>query len=155
MRLLALLLVLAAFSPSAAAQFECNLPTTNEWLWGEVYQEGPDLEIAPNRVFTVSRNLRGAIALLKRKPAVALTAAEARRFAGNSLKVPAGRSLRPYLVRAVFPSEDPTIEVSWGRGDRLRVFTEGLGCNPHEKYPIVVFLDRKPKHVFVTTSAAL
>ena len=155
MRLFAFFLILAGFGSSAAAQYQCNLPTTNEWLRGEVYREGPDSEIGEDLIFPVSINLPRAIALLKKDSAVAMSVAQARQFAGPDLKLPVNRRLKPYLVRAVFPSGDPTTGLSWGPHSRLRVFAEGLGCNLYVKHPIIVFLDRRPKQVFVVASGAL
>jgi len=109
--------------------------------------------MAPELVRPVSKDLQRAISLLRKRSAILLSDRDVARF-GGALRQKRDRRLRPYLVRAVFPTSNPMIRVSWD-ADSLFVFAAGLGCSPYVKHPIVVFLDREPKRVFVSASAAL
>jgi hypothetical protein len=94
--------------------------------------------------------------MLQAPSIVPLNNAEVARFSALTPKEIAskGERFRPYLVRAVFPSSNPQLTVQWSGSD-LHVFAAGLGCASFEQRPIIVFLDRKPKVIFVMASAAL
>ena len=142
----------ATFSAPVASQDGCMWPTTNSWLrQGSI--TGDQVEVSHEHVRPVVRNMREAIALLSTRSTVPLTRQQVRQFVGPTAKI-GNLRLRPYLVRAVFPSPNPTVGVSWNGGN-LFVFAGGLGCAPYVKHPIVVFLDRSPKQVFVRATAAL
>lgn len=148
--MLALLLILVA--TPADAQFQCTEPTTNEWL----LQPATSIDgetVAASRVRPVVSDLPLAIEALKNQPIILLSAKEAARFAGPDA-ADKGARLKPYLVRAVFPSSRPRLDVRWS-GKDLHISAAGLGCAPFTKHPVVIFLDRKPEKLFVTASAAL
>jgi hypothetical protein len=141
-----------AFCGPVAAQSECKEPTSNEWL--RQAPAGKEQPVAGALVRPVTRKLPRAIALLSKESLVRLRDEEVLAFTGVTGASSAKRGSRPYLVRAVYPTGNPQIQVSWS-GYNLHVFAEGLGCAPFIKRPIVVFLRRKPKHVFVMASAVL
>ena len=142
--------------PGAATvtgQSACTAPTSNEWL-RQGNGSGPVKELPASQVRPVARHLEEAIAKLETRSVVLLSDAEARKFSGEENATGSRPKLRPYLVRAVYPTGNPTLHVAWN-GHRLDVFAGGLGCAPFAKHPIVVFLERRPREVFVMASAAL
>ena len=151
---LGLILVIASSTSAAVAQpSSCIMPTTNEWLM-QGDSSGPVERLHTDRVRPVSEHVPEAIAKLATRSAVPLTNAEVRRFTGKPSATVSRQSLRPFLVRAVYPTPHPTFDLGWD-GTRLDVFAGGLGCAPYVKHPIIVFLERKPHRVFVMASAAL
>ena len=140
-----------ASAAPAAAQYQCTAPTSNSWL-RQAPASTPETRIDDRFVRPVTRALPHAVAMLKKQALIRLSERDVKRFTGTV--IPSDQSLRPYLVRAVFPTATPNLELSWG-GSSLHVFAAGLGCAPFTKHPIVVFLDRKPHRVFVMASAAL
>jgi hypothetical protein len=145
--------LLANFVPGAAAtaQDQCTLPTTNEWL-AQASSGAPATQVEADKVVPVSKNITKAVARLRDHSVVPLGTREMQEFIDLPTSPSAG--LRPYLVRAVFPTANPSLDLRWD-GVRLDVFAGGLGCAPYVKHPVVVFLERQPKHVFVMASAAL
>ena len=145
--------LLALWSPvsGSVGQHICREPTTNAWLRQEpVADRSGFTDVDKSQVLDVSADLEAATALLATAGSVEITPQQARQFSGQS-SLPGGR---PYLVRAVFPTPHPVVNVNW-RGADLYVFAGGLGCAPYEKHPIVVFLDKQPIQVFVSATAAL
>jgi hypothetical protein len=146
-----LVLATTATEP-ATAQFTCALPTSSEWL-KQGDSSGPVKQLGEKRVRPVSAHQAGAVAKLVRRSAVLLTEAEVRKFTGEPSSI-SDRALRGYLVRAVYPTANPALDVIWD-GTRLDVFASGLGCAAYVKHPIVVFIKRPPRRVYVMASAAL
>jgi hypothetical protein len=146
---------LAAYAASANdRQSTCNQPTTNDWLNGNLQSDWTGwTDVDASLVQQVSKDLSPAIALLATEGAVPLTAEEVRRFTGDSAHL-GGSGATPYLIRAVYPTANPSISVGW-YGNDLYVFAGGLGCAPYEEHPIIAYLDRSPARVFVSASAAL
>jgi hypothetical protein len=147
----------AGLSPEAAsAQSGCRYPTTNGWL-SAAGRDG-DFKAAPAPVstFPVVDGLPAAIVRLEAKPIEAISAAEAVQMAGPEISQALSQNtgLRPYLVRAVFPTARPSIKVE-RRGDDLTVFAAGLGCAPFTKHPLVILLDREPRRIAVAANSAL
>lgn len=66
----------------------------------------------------------------------------------------AGR-LTPYLVRAVLVNEFTGGFTAWIHDDELWMAHGSLGEGVDHKAPVVVFLDRAPKVIYVTASSAL
>jgi len=149
-RLLAIL-ALVASSASAAAQWQCKEPTSNEWL-KQAPATTKETAIPEALAQPVTNELTEAVARLSSRDFVRLSQADANRFTGQAS--PSDGKRQPYLVRAVFPVGSPSLRISWS-GDDLHVFAEGLGCAQFVKHPIVVYLERDPKHVFVMATAAL
>ena len=144
------LLATLVLTQAGMSQPACDAPATNEWLRpGTAAPSGPALDAS--LVHPVTVDLADAAALLAGRPAVLLTWQDAARFVPG--EVPA-RQYRPYLIRAVFPTPNPTVRVSWVGAD-LHVIANGLGCAPFLKHPLVVFLNRPPRQVFVWASSAL
>lgn len=135
----------------AAAQQTCNASTQSDWLTSRPWTGGETSEIDRRLVHPVETGLDSAIAMLAVEDAAELTADDLSRF-GVAAADEAG--LRPYLVRAVFPTANPYLTAAWS-GDTLHVFAAGLGCFPFAKHPVVVFLPRRPTGVRVGASAAL
>ena len=68
--------------------------------------------------------------------------------AADKLKLKKSR-LKPYLIRAVFPSPNPEdLGVRW-RGETLYVRASSYSCTRFTNHPIIVFLQRRPKAVKV------
>lgn len=143
----------SAAAMSVAAQTSCAQPTTNEWL-GQNRGVAPTNQLQAERVRKVSMRLDRAVARLKSRSAVLLTDEEVQAFTGSGRASIESRGLRAYLVRAVFPTRSPSLDVRWD-GKRLDVFAGGLGCASFTKHPIVVFLEQKPRQVVVMATAAL
>lgn len=139
---------------AAEAQTQCRASMKNEWLRKPAaWQDGA--EVNGSLVQPVSRSVSTAEAMLEKRDAVALSPSSVVKFLGRANVPPStGRRLRPYLVRAVFPTPAPTLKVRWS-GNDLHVFAGGLGCFAFTKQPIVLFLDREPTSIYVMASAAL
>lgn len=159
--LMALAILLSLVVPPAIsaerpdAQFQCDATTRNEWLASPSnVDEGEKID--PALVRPISSNIKRAIALLGDRSAIPLTHGQLVEFMGTkaSETIPPGDQYHAYLVRAVFPTGRPTLNVRWS-GNDLHVFAAGLGCAPFTKHPVIVFLTREPARVFVTASAAL
>lgn len=133
----------------------CELPTAHEWLVSPTGRDWRRAEaLDPGLVKMVSLDVAAEAAqLLEKADAVPLSVDQVLRFVGAEPgDMPA--DMRPYLVRAVFPS--PNVRVSVERlGDDLNVFAGGLGCFPYKKRPVIVYLDRAPDRIFVSAAAAL
>ena len=154
--ILSALLVWQASSPAAATvpgHSTCTAPPSNEWL-RRGNGSGPVEELPASQVRPVTQHLDEAIEKLERRSVLLLSDAEAARFSGKENATGLRHKLRPYLVRAVYPTGNPSLHVTWN-GHRLDVFAGGLGCAPFAKHPIVVFLERRPRELFVMASAAL
>jgi hypothetical protein len=151
--LLILLLSLTA-CVGQGGQFRCDAPTANEWATRAPpgFREAPP--IAPGNIQIVRLNVAEAAAELSTQPVRALTPVEAGRLIGAEAP-PGSQGLRPFLVRAVFPVENPILTAAWMEGDRLVVVADGLGCAPYVKRPLVLWLDRVPTGLFVVATAAL
>lgn len=149
--LLPLILASAAHAQPAAGQFRCDAPTSNEWLLPP-----PDTDkgekVDSGLIYPLQKDVERAIGLLDNQGAIPLTRAQLAEFGVDAAPFSAAR--RAYLVRAVYPVERPRFDVS-RVGEDLHVFASGLGCAPFVKRPLVIFLDRKPRRVFVTAAAAL
>ena len=143
---------LALWVAPASAQYECSISTTNEWLTSGNHPS-PETQLSDDRVHPVTQRLPQAIAKLERRSAVRLSEADTRDFLGASTRTTPRRS-RAYLVRAVYPTPYPRFWVKWD-GTQLDVFAGGLGCAHFTKHPIIVFLERQPREVYVGASAAL
>lgn len=151
--MLGLGLGLSAIPGHATSQDECTIPMTNEWLRQDDRPiSGARLD--PAQVLPVVADLVQATKALTHRSAVLLTSAQTARFAGHRIPTTNPRRLHPYLVRAVYPVDDPVLEVRWD-GDRLSVSASGLGCAPFTKRPIIVLLEHEPKRVDVIATAAL
>jgi hypothetical protein len=137
----------------ATAQFTCKAPTSNVWLKQGRSSDRAE-HLSPDRIRPVSQALPRAIAKLATRSAVPLSIPEFQAFTGSASPTNLGHRLRPYLVRAVFSTTNPQLDVWWD-GKTLDVNADGLGCAPFLKHPVVVFLDRQPRQVFVAASAAL
>lgn len=133
----------------------CDLSTAHEWL---VSPTDGDWRAAgaldPRLVMMVSLDVAAEAAeLLVKSDAIPISAAQVLRFVGAEPgDMPA--NMRPYLVRAVFPSPNARVTVE-RLDDDLNVFAGGLGCFPYKKRPVIVYLDRAPDRVFVSAAAAL
>lgn len=137
----------------AWAQPGCDAPADSDWL--KPAAASTERALDPGLIRPVGRALPRAIALLATRSSVVLTAADVVAMTGvPTVPPPQDRTLRPYLVRAVFPTDKPVLTVRWS-GANLHVAAAGLGCAPFTRHPIIVFLDRAPADVFVTASAAL
>lgn len=136
------------------AQTQCRASMKNEWLRKPAaWQDGA--EVDGSLVRPVKRNISTAVAMLEKRDSVDLTQSNVVKFLGGADVPPSTDGhLRPYLVRAVFPTPAPTLKVSWS-GNDLHVFAGGLGCFVFTKQPIVLFLDREPTSIYVMASAAL
>ena len=114
--------------------------------------------LSRSRITPVTVHLSEAVARLNDRDAVELTSSEAATFIGSanppSLAENGAPPLRPWLVRAVFPTFNPLLDAAW-KGDKLVVFADGLGCAPFVKHPVVVWLDRAPASVIVIATADL
>ena len=134
------------------AQPGCAAPVSSAWL-RPLPPPDKNVRVEPSRVHPVSRDLRAAVGMLRIQHVLELSQDDVVRFAGVGMpRQPAG--LRPYLVRAVFPTSNPQLEVRWN-GIALHVSASGLGCAPFTDHPIIVFLERGPAAVFVMATAAL
>ena len=154
--ILSVALMWLASMPAAATvtgHSTCAAPTSNEWL-RQGSSSGPVEELPASQVRPVAQHLDEAIEKLETRSALLLSDAEARRFSGVENGTSSRPKLRPYLVRAVYPTGNPMLSVRWN-GQRLDVFAGGLGCAPFAKHPIIVFLESPPREVFVMASAAL
>jgi hypothetical protein len=150
MRSLLFAVALLANSAAAEAQFQCNEPTSNEWL-NDGQSKGHDVPVQSSQVGQVSSDLMEAVSLLSAESAIRLDDRQVAEFTGRPSS---SKGHKPFLIRAVFPTGNPLVHVSW-EGENLFVFAEGLGCFAYTKHPIIVLLDRPPKRVFVSASAAL
>ncbi|HMN53108.1 MAG TPA: hypothetical protein PKC32_02825 [Sphingopyxis sp.] len=151
--LLSLLLVPAACAKAVTGQLECDVPAANEWLLNP--PDAEQSEAGPAEpVFPVQKNIAGAIELLDSRSIVRLTAEQLVDFGIETDKAASPTERSAFLVRAVYPTRRPTLNVGWV-GNDLHVFAGGLGCAPFTKHPLVVFLDHEPERVFVMASAAL
>jgi len=147
------LLALTVVKP-AFAHFKCDASTYDDWLEPTPKaQEGTKVDALLVR--PVVSNLSQALSMLQKRNIASLTPDDVKMFLGSKAMplIPDNR-LRPYLVRAVFPTSYPSLEIQL-KGDDLYVFAGGLGCVAFSKHPIIVFLDHQPAHVFVRASAAL
>jgi hypothetical protein len=142
-----------AVAPLGDSQFQCKQPAANEWLKQGTYK-GPGPQVSSDFIRPVTKDLPGAISLLKKRSAIRLSEKNLGRFVGRDFRWTQDRRLKPYLVRAVFPSGNPMVGADWD-GDDLYVFAGGLGCAAYKKHPVVMFLGRKPKRVFVRAMSAL
>jgi hypothetical protein len=137
----------------ACTQFGCDAPTSDEWLYS-AEQPAEGARLGPDRVRPVVRALPQAISLLATRSALPLSTAQVEQFTGSAAHPSHGGGFQAYLVRSVFPTPDPHLDVSWD-GNTLSVAAAGMGCAPFRKNPIVVFLERQPEHVLVIATAAL
>lgn len=149
--LLPLILASAVHAQPTAGRFKCDAPTTNEWLLPPA-GSGKSEKVDAALVYPVQKHVERAVGLLDKQSATPLTQAQLAEFGVDA--APSTSVRRAYLVRAVYPVQRPTLDVSWVSRD-LHVFANGLGCAPFVKRPLVIFLDRKPRRVFVTAAAAL
>jgi hypothetical protein len=148
-----LVLAVSLTTAPASAQFTCAVPTTNEWLkHGD--GSGPSKQLSEGRVRPVTDRIADAVNKLEGPSVVALSDADLKRFIGQVSGAGSSPGFHPYLVRAVYPTGNPSLDVRWN-GKRLDVFARGLGCAAFVKHPIVVFLERRPRRVYVMASAAL
>jgi hypothetical protein len=138
---------------AAMVQITCTAQAANEWL-RKGDSPGPGTQLSADRIRPVTQRVPQANAKLQRRSVALLTDAEIQKFTGQPSAKASDRRLRAYLVRAVFPTGNPSLDVRWD-GRRLDVFARGLGCAPFTKHPIIVFLERPPRQVFVRASAAL
>lgn len=140
-----------------AAQSSCTEPTTSEWLKQPPRSSEPTTVVDTSQVHPVTQELPRAVKMLENHSIVPLEPMDVIQVGGGdvaTLRQEQGRQLRPYLVRAVFPTPSPKLDVRWS-GSSLQVFAGGLGCAPFAKHPIIVFLHHQPTQVFVMASAAL
>ncbi len=144
-------MVVAAGSPVARAQPGCDAPVTSEWLKPPP-AGGIGAAVERALVRPVTHDLPRAIAMLATRASVEIAPRDVVALSGPG-ELPSG-GLRPYLVRAVFPTAHPSLTLRWS-GAGLHVAAAGLGCAPFSNHPVIVFLDRQPADVFVTASAAL
>jgi hypothetical protein len=152
---LSLVVTSSASAEPADVQFQCDATTKNDWLAAPSnLDEGEKIDSALVR--PISKYIERAIALLDDQSAIALTRDQLIEFTGaqTSEAIPPSDPYRAYLVRAVFPTRRPLLDVRWS-GNDLHVFASGLGCAPFAKHPVIVFLTHEPERVFVTASAAL
>ena len=159
MKVAFLWLCIASFASSfaiaqAIGQPDCPYPATSDWLSNFDGSNFPDKPLADGRVLVVTNDINEAIEMLAGRSVLPLGDAQVRKFTGKSFDALRQRTLRPYLVRAVFPTSSPDLEVAWD-GRLLAVFAGGLGCSPYWKRPIIVLLEREPVQVHVSASAAL
>ena len=139
---------------AATAPVKCDASTNSDWLRQPI-KSLTGARIETSRVQAVRQNISAASAMLENRHFVVLSKRDLVKFVGTTaMPQPTGSYVRPYLVRAVFPTPSPHLEVRWSGGN-LHVFSAGLGCAPFTKHPIVLFLDRKPANVYVVASAAL
>jgi hypothetical protein len=141
-------------TPSVAQDDRCpGSITTDDWLKAGI-ELGPFQEIPSERVIPVDGNIAEAVKKLRKKPAISLKNSEVARFVGESSVLPNQPNLRPYLVRSVFATTNTVVKVRW-YGEQLSVFAGSLGCPYYTKHPIIVFLERRPREVFVGAATAL
>lgn len=141
---------------SAPPQVGCNLPSHTDWIRAGM-PKGEGRAVAQSLVHPVIVGLPRAVASLRSAPVRPLTADQAVTFAGPQLRAKlqqAGPGLKPYLIRAVYPTGYPSFDVRW-HGDDLYVHGGGLGCAAFTNRPIIILLRRAPKRLFVAASAAL
>jgi hypothetical protein len=151
---LALAAQVQAADGAAAPPARCNIPISDSWLhWTPGYVE--TLAIAQTLVAPIRRGLTPAYVALQDRFFVRLSPAEAAiHFGVGKPAIATGKGLRPYLVRAVAPLGQPSFHVGW-KGDALFVETFALGCGHFLRHPVIAWLDRPPKQVFVGASGAL
>ena len=145
-------LVVLAAAP-APAQYPCTIPATNEWLSKGDRSES-EKKLDGDRIRPVTEHISESITKLLSHSVLSLSVADVKYFTGKPSASDFDSRLRPYLVRAVYPTSDPAFDVRWD-GRRLDVVTEGLGCEPYVKHPVVVFLERPPQEVYVMAFSAL
>jgi len=140
---------------AAPLQSWCNLPAHASWMRPGTRNEG-GRAVPASHIFPVVSGLSRSVESLRHRPIRLLDAAEAAKLGGTGIRTAmrGQRRLRPYLVRAVYPTRHPTIAVRW-YGDHLSVNSGGLGCFPFTNRPIIVLLNRAPKQLFVDAHAAL
>ncbi|WP_375288439.1 hypothetical protein [Sphingomonas sp.] len=147
------LVSLSSLSESAV-QAECAFAAANEWLRQPSASDEGSV-VSNILIRPVDRNVAAAEALLDERSILALDPNQVSTFVGDEdIHRIASKGSRPYLVRSVFPTPVPKLDVRWSGVD-LHVFASGLGCFKYTKRPLVIFLDRKPAKVYVMASAAL
>jgi hypothetical protein len=151
-------LLLAALLSTACAtkqQFRCDAPSADPWLSQPPFgfQERPSI----GRSFVqpvLDDEVGNAGASLAKDVAHPLTSGQAAHLSGAP--APEGSAtLRPWLVRAVFPVSSPNLSAIWLDERKLVILADGLGCAPFLKHPVVVWLDRAPVELLVAAEAAL
>lgn len=92
-----------------------------------------------------------AIALLETQDSLALTQEQVEAFTARKRSDAKGTgNLTPYLVRAKSASlTNRTVLPSWC-GEDLQVFTGSLGGHTPQKDPVVLFLEKQPRKVFLS-----
>jgi hypothetical protein len=122
------------------------------WLGGGGSTLTYNQQLDADRVVTVSSNRSRAIHMLARRSFVRLTRAELEAFTGAPINSSFRRDLRPYLVRSV-GAQDTTL-ARWD-GHNLEVIGIAMGeCPSLANRPVIVLLERRPRHVLVDTIGA-
>ena len=151
-------IAIASSDPTAAAPDPgggCSASMSDSWL----VPNPPGVEALAftdtSKPVGVNRNLAEAMLRLAEQSFVPLSEGDVRFFLREE-PPPSVKSggKRPYLVRAVFSIPNPTIGGEWG-GQDLFISTFGLGCYPYTKHPVLVYLERVPRRVYVSAMAAL
>lgn len=134
--------------PKSNADYSWNKSGPNDW-------DHPQLE--PSRFWLVSRNRPRAVAMLAKGSFVRLTNKQVHAFLGGRATVnDPRRDLMPFLVRAesVEATDASEIAVRWD-GKTLHLTGTAMGeCPRVLKQPMIVFLERAPRQVFVDTVGA-
>ena len=153
-------LVSTMFAASrTASPRTCNEPTENEWLTARSAVSAQTFSakkftLPSNRILIVESDLEEAVARLQKPTVIPLKAREVRKFTGRSFEYAGRANLKPYLVRAVFPTSNPRISVT-GYGEVTEVAAAGLGCHPYLKHPLVLFLKHPLQKLIVSAHAAM
>lgn len=145
------LIAVPASSQPNSSELACLRWSQNDWVRNGHISERAE-QLSPEQVHPVIHALPRAVAALKARSAVPLAGTTAEKFTGFPNPEVTHR-LRAFLVRAVFPNsgDDAPFSVRWDR-NTLEVVAGGLGCPALTKHPIVVFLDRQPRHVLVAVA---
>lgn len=155
--ILALALTSCADAPSPhppVSSHPCGPTLTSDWFSEPAPRDWTGIELVPVKLVLEVQDTGGTAAtLLARVDALLISPAQVQQFTGHPGPIPApGTSA--YLVRAVYPTQGSKVEVGWHEDD-LHVFAGGLGCPRFQKRPVIVYLDRLPRNVFVSAMTAL
>ena len=142
-------------NPWVAACEARKNPRPADYSWaqdGSIKADAP--EIDASQILMVKKNRTHAVALLSHRSFVRLTKSQFRAFTGQSDAEYVRSKVRPYLVRAITadPTDPGAISVQFD-GRTLQLTGSAMGACPEvAKSPIIVFLGRSPKRVYVGTS---
>ncbi len=140
-------------SQDSTAEDRCNIPASHPWERAATTTFDSARPIPSELIRPVIDDVQGAVIALSHVASKRLSDADAKRYSGGKLSAD-HRHLYPYLVRAVYPSEQPAINILRS-GDDLLISTSGLGCAPFVGHPIIVLLPAPPAQIFVQAGAAL